>query len=456
MDGRTAFPRVSGGIVLDSFSVVSFFTGLLAVLPAGLLFVVGAGGPRSSGVGGAVLVVWGLTVLVFVSRFAQLGIAGDAEGGLFSSLAGPWSGTLLAALRLLLLWAVWLLPFVAWVLMKGDAQAPAGFSGLGPIPFLPKVPVLLTIWSGIGFVLGFAFVAVAAAAPGFADVFSPGLWRTLFAGRTGELFVAISGTFGAPLAVFLLFVPIAAALAPSNPKAVLAAIVPILLYVVGMVLTLQGKLCGAFAAASLAEEADLGAASSPDRETALPAEAPAGVSVAPSAASAAAPEAAPPAPARPLGDPRVLHDAWRARLAAGETEAAIAAAREAIPAGLALGNRRIAAEIFRFHLDRLPDLGLDRAALDLLADQLLRDGDVAAAAWTFSQALDSDPADTKAFKGLLRVAEHHLEKAKEPHEAIRVYRFLLQRSPGSPLAQHARDLLEDAERKAARPRPPQG
>ena len=41
-------------------------------------------------------------------------------------------------------------------------------------------------------------------------------------------------------------------------------------------------------------------------------------------------------------------------------------------------------------------------------------------------------------------------------EAIRVYRFLLQRAPASPLAQHARDLLEDAERKAARSREPQG
>ena len=37
MEGRTTFPRVSGGIVLDSFSAVSFFTGLLAALPAGAL-----------------------------------------------------------------------------------------------------------------------------------------------------------------------------------------------------------------------------------------------------------------------------------------------------------------------------------------------------------------------------------------------------------------------------------
>jgi TolA-binding protein len=451
MDGRTAFPRVFGGIVLDSFSIVSFFTGLLAVLPAGLLVVLGASGPRLAGVGGAVLVVWGLTVLVFVSRFAQLGIAGDSEGGLFSSPAGPWSGTLLVALRLLLLWAVWLLPFVAWVLLRGDAQASAGFSGLGAVPFLPKIPVLLTVWSGVGFVLGFAFVAVAAAAPGFAGVFSPGLWRALFAGRTGELFVAISGTFGSPLAVFLLFVPVAAALAPAHPKAVLAATVPFLLYAVGMALTLQGKLCGAFAAASLMEEAEPGVAASPERASGLPVAAPAAATASPSV-----PAPPQPAPAPLPGDPRVLHDAWRTRFAAGETEAAVAAAKEAIAAGLAMGNRKVAAEVFRFHLDRLPDLGLDRRALDVLADQLLRDGDVAAAAWTFSQALESDPADTKAFKGLLRVAEHHLERSKEPHEAIRVYRFLLQRAPASPLAQHARDLLEDAERKAARPRAPQG
>ena len=48
-----------------------------------------------------------------------------------------------------------------------------------------------------------------------------------------------------------------------------------------------------------------------------------------------------------------------------------------------------------------------------------------AAAWTFSQALDKEPGDPKAFKGLLRVADHHLEKAKAPVEAVRVYRYLL-------------------------------
>lgn len=445
MDGRTSFPRVSGGIVLDSFSIVSFFTGLLAVLPAGLLLLAGSSGSRSASVGAAAVVVWALTVLVFVSRFAQLGIAGDTEGGVFSGLAGPWSGTFLAALRLLVLWTVWLLPFVAWVLLRGEPQAPAGFSGV-LLPIVPKVPLLLTVWSGIGFVLGFAFVAMAAAAAGFADLFSPGLWRTLFAGRPGELFLAIASTFGPPLAVLLLFVPLAAALVPAHPRSVLLLSVPFLLYVVGMVLALQGRLCGAFAAARLAEEVDAGLPAAP-----VPAS---GVSAAPPA-SVPVPAAPKPA-APPPGDPKALHDAWRTRFAAGETDAAVAIARDAIAAGLALGNRRIAAEIFRFHLDRLPELGLDRAALDVLADQLLRDGDVAAAAWTFSQALDADPADPKAFKGLLRVAEHHVEKAKQPHEAIRVYRFLLERAPASPLAQHARDLLDDVERKAARPRPPQG
>lgn len=451
MDGRTAFPRVSGGIVLDSFSVVSFFTGLLAVLPAGLLLLVGTTGPRSGGVGKAVVAVWFLTVLVFVMRFAQVGIAGNAEGGLFSSEAGPWSATFLAALRLLLLWGMWLLPFVAWALLKEDPATPAGFTGLGAVPFLPRVPVLLSVWSGAGFVLGFVFVAVAAAAPGFSELFSAGLWRVLLAGRAGELFVAISGTFGPPLAVFLLFVPIAAALAPAHPKAVLVGVVPLLLYVVGMVLTLQGKLCGAFAATALSEEVEPGI---PIDE---PATTPGPAAAAPAAGPVAVPAAPVPATATRLpGDVLALRDAWRTRLAAGETEAAVEVAKEAIAAGLAMGNRRIAVEVYRFHLDRLPDLGLDRIALDVLADQLLRDGDVAAAAWTFSQALDADPADAKAFKGLLRVAEHHLEKAKEPHEAIRVYRFLLQRAPTSPLAQHARDLLEDTERKAARPRAPQG
>jgi hypothetical protein len=451
MGGRTVFLRVSGGIVLDSFSIVSFFTGLLAVLPAGFVLLIGSGGPRSAGGGAAVSVVWGLTVFVFVSRFAQLGIAGDNEGGLFSGTAGPWSGTFLVAARLLLLWVLWVLPFVAWALLKSEPQAPAGFPGMGFASLAaPRIPILLAIWACLGMVLSFAFVAVAAAAPGFGDLFSPGLWRALFAGRTGELFVAIAGTWGPPVAVFAFFVPFLVALVSVNPKAALTGTMPVLIYAVGMVLSLQGKLCGAYAAASLVEEGEI----SEPLEVVHPPELHGAVMAAPVPVHAGTPAAE--APVSVLGDPRHLHSVWLERLSAGDVEGALEAARDAIPAGLGKKEPRLAAEIYRRHLDRLSELGLDRTALDLLADQLLRDGDVAAAAWTFSQALDTEPTDPKAFKGLLRVAEHHLDKAKEPLEAIRVYRYLLERAPASPFADHARDLLGAAERRAARPAAPQG
>lgn len=437
MASRTAFPRVFGELVHDSFSITSFFSGLLAALPTGLVLLFAASGPRSKGDAVAVLVVWMGTVLVFVSRFAQVGVAGDTEGGLFSSAAGPWSGTMAAAARLLLLWAAWAVPFVVWGLLKG-AGTPDPAIGLVPIG-LPRLPFLISLWSGLGVVLSFAFVAVAAVAPSFGALFSPALWRTLFAGRIGELFLAIAGVFGPPLTVLLVVLPVYGALMPRQPKLALTAFVPLLLYAVGMVLTLQGKLCGAFAAASLAEEADE----------------PLDVEVAAHAGTASvAPAGAAPAEA-PTADPESLQAIWQARLTAGDVEGALEAARMAIPAGLAKGSPKAAAAIYRQHLDRLDALGLDRPALSLLADQLLRDGDVAAAAWTFSQALDAEPGDAKAFKGLLRVAEHHLEKAKAPLEAVRVYRYLLERAPGSPLAEHARDLLADAERKAARePAPP--
>ena len=157
-----------------------------------------------------------------------------------------------------------------------------------------------------------------------------------------------------------------------------------------------------------------------------------------------------------MRDPRSLHVLWQTSLAAGDAEGAFETAKEAIPAGLAKGEPRLAATIYRQHLDRLSELGLDRASLDLLADQLLHDGDVAAAAWTYSQALDADPSDAKAFKGLLRVGDHYFEKKKEPLEAVRIYRYLLQRAPASPFADHVRGLLGDAERKATRPPAAQG
>ncbi|MBK9966342.1 MAG: hypothetical protein IPP07_16175 [Holophagales bacterium] len=453
MGGRTVFSRVSGGIVLDSFSIVSFFTGLLAVLPAGLLLLVSSSGPRSAAAASAVSVVWGVTVLLFVSRFAQLGIAGDSEGGLFSESAGPWSGTVLVAVRLFVLWVLWAIPFVAWAFLKGEPQAPAGFPGMGlALLGVPRIPILLAIWAGLGMVLSFAFVAVAAAAPGFGDLFSPGLWRELFSGRFGELFVAIAGTYGPPVSVLVVFFPLLVALVPLNPKGALTGTIPFFIYAVGMVLSLQGKLCGAYAAASVVEEGEVSEsfAVAPPAEAYAAAAAPAS----PVPVHTAAPGFESPAPV--FADPKQLHAAWRSRLSAGDLEGALEAAREAIPAGLAKKEPKLAAEMYRRHLDRLPELGLDRTELDLLADQLLRDGDVAAAAWTFSQALDTEPTDPKAFKGLLRVAEHHLEKAKEPLEAIRVYRYLLERAPASPFADHARDLLGAAERRAARPATPQG
>ncbi len=460
MGRRTTFPRVSGGIVLDSFSLSSFFTGLLAVLPAGLLVLVGSIGGRSAGFAAFTAVVWYLTVLLVVARFAQLGILGETDAGLFSDVAGPWTGTALVALRLLALWIAWLLPIVVWGWLAApgravDGTAAAGMPGLGPSPFgVPMVPTFLLFWAALGGVLSFVFVAIAAAAPRFLDAFSPGLWGSLLAGRPGELFLAMAGTYGPPVAVLVVLFPLFLALLPVNPKATAALAAPVLLYLAGMVMTLQGRLGGAFSAAGLSdgledeEPAAVVAYAEPQASPRAGTHAPAGPGV---AAAAPAPAAAAAVPAVSHVDPRTLEAAWQANLAAGDQAGALHVASELIPAALAKGDARLAAQAYRRHLDHLPELGLDRSALDLVADQLLKDGDVAAAAWTFSQALDADAADPKAFKGLLRVADHYLEKAKTPQEAVRVYRYLLDRAPASPFAEHARDLLATAERRASRP-----
>jgi len=460
MGRRTTFPRVSGGIVLDSFSLGSFFTGLLAVLPAGLLVLVGSIGERSAAFAAFTVVVWYLTVLLVVSRFAQLGILGETEASLFSDVAGPWTGTALVALRLLALWIAWLLPIVVWGWLAAPGQAAdgmpaAGMPGMGMSPFgVPKVPTFLLFWAALGGVLSFVFVSVAAAAPRFVDAFSPGLWASLLAGRLGELFLAMAGTYGPPVAVFVVLFPLFLALLPVNPKATAALLAPVFLYLAGMVMALQGRLGGAFSAAGLSEGLEdeaPAAASVPPGPSASPrgeVHAPAVPGAAPASPAPAAPAAA---PAVAYVDPRTLEAAWQANIAAGDQAGALHVASELIPAALAKGDARLASQAYRRHLDHLPELGLDRNALDLVADQLLKDGDVAAAAWTFSQALDGDAADPKAFKGLLRVADHYLEKAKTPREAVRVYRYLLDRAPASPFAEHARDLLATAERRASRP-----
>jgi hypothetical protein len=187
----------------------SFFTGLLAALPTGLVLLSRRAAPHGRGRRRGPRRLGGDRPRLRFALRAGRSRRGH-QGGLFSSAAGPWGDTLLAAARLLALWAAWAVPFVAWELLKG-AGSGAGAPVFGLVPYgLPRLPFLLSLWSGLGVVLSFAFVAVAAAAPGFGSLFSPALWRTLFGGRLGELFLAIAGVFGPPLTILLVVLPASA------------------------------------------------------------------------------------------------------------------------------------------------------------------------------------------------------------------------------------------------------
>ena len=148
--------------------------------------------------------------------------------------------------------------------------------------------------------------------------------------------------------------------------------------------------------------------------------------------------------------PQVLHALCMLRAGHGETEAAVALAKETIPLCLQRGHMRLAGELFSALHVHQQELELSRDQVLMIGGALLKMGDLLGAAQAFAPVVIADPGETRAVKGLLGVADQRVRKNASVEDAIKLYKLLLNRSPLSPLAGDARRGLEEAERRMSR------
>lgn len=148
--------------------------------------------------------------------------------------------------------------------------------------------------------------------------------------------------------------------------------------------------------------------------------------------------------------PQVLHALCLLLYQSGRAAEALAVAREAIPVCLERGSALLAAEIFRHAAANLKELDLGRDHLLLIASVLLKSGGLGHAANLYASVLRAEPAERRAVKGLLQVADLKQREPAGVPEAIKIYRYLLHRCPDSPLADDMRRGLAEAETRLAR------
>ena len=454
---RSGFVRSVGEVVLDSLHPPAFVTGLVLSLPFLLAFFFAF--KVESRALTTLSLLFSLPLTMYVqARLAMNGLAGDSSGGLFAESGGSLEEVIPVFGRLVTLTAIWILPGAVMVGMwEPKVRALSRF----PFPISEYPPVLLVVYIGMTLIAPFFLLTVAVAASRFAEVFSASLWGSLFVGRTGEVFLMVAAAAGAPCALLLVAGPWLSAAGTKAPG--LAAFLggALGLYLLGVAVSIHARLCGFFASAVLltASEETVTTVETlpvPDVEPSRPS-APAVPAEEISRAWAAhesdpkgALERLEAATAGREPDARVRHAAALMRHRMGDEAGSLEAAREAIPLCLIAGEPRLAAELYRIHAAEAPSLQLDPTQLAAIGEALMAQGDPQAAANAWAHSLASDASNLKAYKGLLKVADHHLQKGDALERAIRIYDYLLERAPSSPFAEHVRSQAVLARKRTPR------
>jgi hypothetical protein len=427
---------------------------------------------------------------VALARFALNGYAGEDRGTILSTAGGTWPQALAIAGRVLVLQLLWVVPVallgwsaVASALPSPTASVPvAAFGGAAPAPtasgsaaLLPVLAVFSSrafLWSAGLLFFGMLFLPpvaliVAVRAPGFGDMFRASLWREVFGGRLGDLytlFVVQAGGVGMGAVAMLPIVLVG--FAAGSEIGILFTVIG-MAFLAGLAVSLMGRLCGFFA---FGDEAPAPV----ERTTHV------GVEAASEAPPPVAPEASDPRPplvdaepqvaaARLLGEtdrdggitalealrrahaphPQVLH-ALALLLRAAARPDAIGVAAEAIRLALQRGHATLATELFTVFWKEAKKLGLKVTEVDAIGAALFKSGDLGQAAAAFGLALSLDCGDRQAVKGLMKIADQRLHREGRPKDAARIYTFLLQYAPGSPMAEDMKRGLAEAEGRLAR------
>ena len=426
---------------------------------------------------------------LFLARIALNAVSGETAGTVFSTAGGGWPEVGAVAARYLTLTVLWLLPVAligaASSGTDGDAAVAAALMAGGEpssmLPGLGGVTAALMAYALLSGLTPPVFLIVAVGAGSFGDLFSPDHWRSRFSGRLGDLFmvyVAYTGVLGMCV---VCSVPILLGLAGLSWKLAALAAVGAVVLAAGIVIDLLGRLCGFFAIDEGGEEPvagtqDPGIGSSPEVRGEVVPRPPTAPSTIPlSGAGDPATRGKPPLDDAPTHvqtakrrfaeepavaiasleelrkthapHPQILHTLWSFQIAAGQPDAALAVALEALPTLVQRGNVALAAHILRTHWARRNELRLDRASLLAIAGANVQAGDLTDAANAYAMVLHSDKRDPRAIKGILGVAERLHTTESNPDAAVRLYRFLLRTAPESPLVEFMQQGLTTAEHK---------
>ncbi|MFQ5719125.1 MAG: hypothetical protein ACE5IK_06220 [Acidobacteriota bacterium] len=452
-------------------------------------------------------------VALALARIAINGRWGEWSGTVFSSAGGSWLEVVVVAGRYLTLTVAWILPLLALGLTPeatgqalGTAMQGAGGQFVLDLALIYLVGLFLTPP---------IFLTVSVAAESFGDLVSPPHWRRLFAGRLTDLagiYVVYLGALGV---VGFLALPLVAMVFFHSMELGLVCAWGAVSFLAGVSIDVLGRLCGffAFGDSSLEPGVEVGPAAGPSRPvTHSSAVAPAsGASPAPApvvpARVAAAPETAvqtgaavpPPrtssgiAPAVPLqsGDgrsplldanapiraawvrfetdpaaglaeitalrdrhaphPQILHALCLMTHRLGRDDQAASLAATSMPLFFERGTLALATEVFETIQPSIASLALDGAQTLALANALARAGHRASAAGIYAAVLRDHPDETRAIKGLMQIADVRLRDDRQPDDAARIYRFLLDTCAESPLTEYMREGLETAEKRQRTP-----
>jgi hypothetical protein len=346
-------------------------------------------------------------IAVALARYAMNGLYGEWQGTIFSAAGGSWMQAAAVGGRYLLLTGLWLVPLLALGLSfrKAGPELLQALMGGGAGDWI----ALLLLY-----ILGTAltppvFLIVSVSAEKLADVLSPAHWKRMFSGRLGDLFFIYVLYIGGSLVALVLCIPPTIQAFGQGLEMGVSVAAIACAALAGLSVNLLGRLCGFFA---FGEPEPAAASSTPALATPHPPR--------------------PPAPSLPPAPPRV------APLPSAPLQAAHAAPHP--PAPNPGGAQPLPAA---------PDPLAAAAAL-------LKGGDLDGATRAFEAAVRADPAERKAVKGLMQIADARLGDPHQLEEAARIYALLLRVCAASPFADDMRRGLEEAERRLSRTHRPVG
>jgi len=447
----TRFAGAVGQLLWGALSVRSLISGLAL----GSVLIVGDGVLIYAGAQTFVTPFTQIVVALALARFVLNGQFGEWEGSLFSGVGGDWTTVLSVAVRYLLLTFIWLLPLMLFGLRIEQAA-------MGPAMIGGKAVAMLSLYVFASALTPPLSLIAAVTANDLGELFSKAHWRGLFSGRIVDLATIYAVyTGGVGMAVLLSFPVVMLAFLPSWK---LGALVLGLAgcFVLGLALNLLGRLCGFFALGDFAGPDEMAFASqgAPDsgqapvapqastQSPAQPTQAAAGLPALLDAADRIGPitQRFQTDPAGALGaledlrrafapHPQVLVALCVCRHRAGEIEESVKLAQVVVPMCFERGHTQLAARVYKELRREVAQLGLKREQILIVADALLKKGDLAGAGAAYSTAIGIDSGETRAVKGLLQVAEGYLYSRSNPDDAIKVYGYLLKHCADSPLAE---------------------